>query len=131
MSGACPRTYCISRGVAFMIEKIRRNHQVIEQKKKESIEQRKQKALKAAKDIANMLKDKYGVSNVVLYGSLVNGRFDDYSDIDLYVEGLGEGYFTALHEAQMIAGDIEVSIACSTDVLESLRKNIQLTGVKL
>lgn len=114
-----------------MIEKIRRNHQVIEQKKKQKIELRKQKALKAAKDVANMLKDKYGVSNVVLYGSLVNGRFDDYSDIDLYVESLGEGYFTALHEAQMIAGAIEVSIACGTDVLESLRKNIQQTGVKL
>ena len=133
MSGACPRTYGISRmgGAAFMIEKIRRNHQVIEQRKKQNIEVRKQQALKAAKDVATMLKDKYGVSNVVLYGSLVNGRFDDYSDIDLYVEGLGEGYFTALHEAQMIAGDIEVSIACSTDVLESLRKNIQLNGVKL
>lgn len=126
-SGAVPK----KEGAALMIEKIRRNHQLIEQKKKQNIELRKQKALKAAKDVANMLKDKYGVSNVVLYGSLVNGRFDDYSDIDLYVEGLGEGYFTALHEAQMIAGDIEVSIACNTDVLESLHKDIQQTGVKL
>ncbi|MEA1960393.1 MAG: nucleotidyltransferase domain-containing protein [Bacillota bacterium] len=114
-----------------MIEEIRKNHLVIEQKKKQNIEVRRNTALKAAEDIAKMLKEKYCVLSVVLYGSLVGGKFDSYSDIDLYVEGLGEDYFTALHEAQMIAGDIEVSIACSTDVLESLRENIQQNGVKL
>ncbi len=114
-----------------MIEEIRKKHRAIEQKKKQDTGLRKQKALKAAKEVATMLKEKYGVSNVVLYGSLVNGKFDDYSDIDLYVENLNEDYFAAFHEAQMIAGDIEVSIACSTDVVESLYKNIQQNGVKL
>jgi predicted nucleotidyltransferase len=114
-----------------MIEEIRKKHQAIEQNKKQNRELRKQKALKAAKEIAAMLKEKYGVANVVLYGSLANGKFDDYSDIDLYVENLDEDYFAALHEAQMIAGDIEVSLACDTDVVESLYENIQQNGVKL
>lgn len=114
-----------------MIEEIRKMHQAIEQNKKQNRELRKQKALKAAKEIAAMLKEKYGVANVMLYGSLVNGKFDDYSDIDLYVENLDKGYFPALHEAQMIAGDIEVSIACDTDVIESLYEYIQQNGVKL
>ncbi len=114
-----------------MIEEIRKNHRLIEQKKKQDIGLRKQRALKTAEDIATMLKEKYYVSSVVLYGSLADGKFDNYSDIDLYVEGLGEDYFAALHEAQMIAGDIEVSIACSTDVFESLRKKIEQNGVQL
>jgi predicted nucleotidyltransferase len=114
-----------------MIEEIRKKHQAIEQNKKQNRELRKQKALKAAKEIAAMLKEKYGVANVALYGSLVNGKFDDYSDIDLYVENLDEDYFAALHEAQMIAGDIEVSLACGTDVVDSLYENIQQNGVKL
>lgn len=98
-----------------MIGEIRKKHQAIEQNKKQNRELRKQKALKAAKEIAAMLKEKYGVANVVLYGSLVNGKFDDYSDIDLYVENFDEDYFAALHEAQMIAGDIEVSLARGTE----------------
>lgn len=114
-----------------MIEEIRKNHRLMEQEKKQNIEMRKQKALKAANDIAAMLKEKYCVSRVMLFGSLIDGKFDDYSDIDLYVEELSEGYFAALHEAQMIAGDIDVSIACSTDIMESLRLNIEKKGVQL
>jgi predicted nucleotidyltransferase len=114
-----------------MIEEIRKNHRLMEREKKQIIEQRKQKAIKAANDIAAILKEKYCVSRVVLFGSLVDGKFDDYSDIDLYVEELEEDYFAALHEAQMIAGEIEVSIACSTDVVDSMRLNIEEKGVQL
>lgn len=114
-----------------MIEEIRKNHRLMEQEKKQNIELRKQKALEAANDIAAMLKKKYCVSRIMLFGSLIEGQFDNYSDIDLYVEDLSEDYFAALHDAQMIAGDIDVSIACSTDVMESLRLNIEKKGVRL
>jgi predicted nucleotidyltransferase len=62
-----------------MIEEIRKNHRLMEREKKQIIEQRKQKAIKAANDIAAMLKEKYCVSRVVLFGSLVDGKFDDQS----------------------------------------------------
>lgn len=47
-------------------------------------------ALKKAGEMALVLKNKYGVKKVVLFGSAVNGKFWEHSDLDIAVYGLIE-----------------------------------------
>ncbi|QJB29508.1 MULTISPECIES: nucleotidyltransferase family protein [unclassified Limnospira] len=50
--------------------------------------------------IVEMLVSQFGVRRVILFGSLVRGRFRETSDIDLAVEGLRKkDYFLAVAEA--------------------------------
>lgn len=65
-------------------------------KKKEGLA-RKHKAWLEAKRIAYMLGKKFSATEVILYGSLSHKErpFDQASDIDLAVRGLGDKYFKA------------------------------------
>jgi predicted nucleotidyltransferase len=50
--------------------------------------------LEAAHQIADMLRKRYSVSQVILFGSLLGKeRFDECSDIDLAVTGLDPAFF--------------------------------------
>ena len=56
----------------------------------------KKKALKEVRHIANILGSQFGAKEVILYGSLVEGKkFDFASDIDLAIKGLTNNYFRA------------------------------------
>ena len=82
----------------------------------------------AAEKVAGMLAGEYGVKKVVLFGSVLNGRFGEASDIDLGVEGLEKGSFIrALVEAETLAG-FPVDIKPLEDVRESFRERIRKTG---
>ena len=61
------------------------------------MKQRQQEGLRVAKKCADLLKKKYGVTKVVLFGSLLNHKKITYhSDIDLAVWNLpGKDYFKA------------------------------------
>ena len=52
---------------------------------------RAREARAAAEAAARRIGERLGVRRVVLFGSLVRGRFHDRSDIDLAIEGLPEG----------------------------------------
>ncbi len=53
-------------------------------------------ALNEARKISDILSLKFGASEVILYGSLLEKKyFDETSDIDLAVKGLGDKYFRA------------------------------------
>jgi predicted nucleotidyltransferase len=45
-------------------------------------------ALSLAKEIADFLKEKYGASRILLFGSRATGKFTSESDIDIYFEGV-------------------------------------------
>ncbi len=55
---------------------------------------RAREARAAAEAAARRIGERLGVRRVVLFGSLVRGRFHDRSDIDLAIEGLPEGKLT-------------------------------------
>ncbi|MGK7933435.1 MAG: nucleotidyltransferase family protein [Microcystaceae cyanobacterium] len=65
-----------------------------------AMKQRQQEGLKIARQCAALLKAKYGVTKVVLFGSLLNyEEMTTHSDIDLAVWDLPEkDYFKALAE---------------------------------
>jgi predicted nucleotidyltransferase len=58
----------------------------------------REEAIRTARKMADILVKEFGVTRVILFGSVVKEKcFDDSSDIDLEVEGLRKrAYFTAL-----------------------------------
>ncbi len=44
----------------------------------------------------NILTHHYRVKRIILFGSMVNGKINYRSDVDLVVEGLGDQYFKAI-----------------------------------
>lgn len=60
-------------------------------------EQLKKKAFSTAKEVAQILGEKFGAKKVILYGSLARGKyFDSASDVDIAVSGIEDKYFKAL-----------------------------------
>ncbi len=58
-----------------------------------------------------VLSGKFGAQKVYLFGSLVDGRFHQRSDIDLAVEGLEPRlYFKALSKVYDFSGGFEVDL---------------------
>jgi predicted nucleotidyltransferase len=74
--------------------------------------QRQKEGLEVAKKCANFLKQKYGVTKVVLFGSLLNHEQMTYhSDIDLAVWGLPEkDYFKAVGFLLEISGNFSIDL---------------------
>ena len=61
------------------------------------IEEWEQVAWINAKSAANLLRERFGATKVIVFGSLVRDRFKEDSDIDLAVEGLASAdFFEAL-----------------------------------
>lgn len=88
-------------------------------------------ALSRAKGTADFLKREYGVSKVILYGSLTDGFFHERSDIDILIEGFS-GPFWEMHSAvDRLAEPFPLSIVCSEDADESLLKHVFDKGVPL
>jgi predicted nucleotidyltransferase len=94
-------------------------------------EERYHKAWKAAREVAVMLKDRYEVKEVYLYGSLAWGGFDRHSDIDLFLVGFEGNYWQACSEAEAIATPVSVSLACEEDCFDSLKEKVRAKGVLL
>lgn len=84
-----------------------------------------------ARRIAAMLKDEYGVSEVVVYGSLVEGGFDAHSDIDVMVDGFAGPFWKMYSDAGMVADPFPLSIVRREDAAPSLVEHVLRRGVKL
>ena len=76
------------------------------------MKQRQKKGLDVAKKCANFLKEKYGVTKVILFGSLLNyEKMTPHSDIDLAVWGLPEkDYFKAVGFLLEIADSFSINL---------------------
>ena len=90
-----------------------------------------QRALQKAEEISTMLRMKYGVKQIYLYGSLAWGGFDNHSDIDLFMIGFTGNYWQAFSDAEAIGMPIEVSLACEEDCQDSLKNKVLAKGVLL
>jgi len=110
----------------------------VERKKKEEEKMKvlSQKALKEAKRIAEMLRERYGVGKVVLFGSLAKylrgtGEFTERSDIDLAVEGLPkEEYFKVLSEINRFS-EFEIDLIDLEGCPEFLKRLIKREGIEI
>lgn len=94
--------------------------------------QRQALASDIASRCANMLRERYGATRVVLFGSLARGTFGLRSDIDIAVWGVSSvEYFDVLPELMAAGGEIEVNLVRHEAASASLRESIARDGVEL
>lgn len=98
----------------------------LEEEKKRRLLQKK--GFELAEKAAHFLAKRYNIKKVVLFGSLVRGRYKKDSDIDLAVEGLRkEDYIRALAEVESLVGrpiDIKPLEGCG----EFFKKRVERGG---
>lgn len=85
------------------------------------------------REAAAVLKSRFGVRRVILFGSLAHAAwFMPDSDVDLAVEGLvGQAYWQAWRLLEEVIGDHPVDLIEIETAGESLRRAIQRYGVEL
>ena len=93
----------------------------------------REQLLDRVREAAAVLKVRFGVRRVVLFGSLAHAAwFVPDSDVDLAVEGLaGDDYWRAWRQIEGIIGDWPVDLIEIEMAGESLRRAIQRYGVEL
>lgn len=85
-----------------------------------------------ARQLAQLLVERYGVARVVLVGSLARGDFGCRSDIDLAVEGLPpEAFFAAGAELERVAAGIGVDLVPLETASAFFREEAARDGVVL
>ena len=91
-------------------------------------------AIKKAKRVAKMLKSKYGVKEVILFGSLI-WRPDflwSGTDIDLMVKGLDdERYYEILADISSVSHPIHIDLIPFEKAWPSVRKRAIKEGLRL
>jgi predicted nucleotidyltransferase len=95
---------------------------------------RRELAIEKAKWVAKILKDKYKVKEVILFGSLI-WRQDfiwERTDIDLLVRGLKDDrYFEALADISEISHPFHVDLIPFEKAWPSVKKRALNEGVRL
>ena len=79
----------------------------------------------------SMLRERYGVTEVTLFGSVAAGETSGDSDLDLAVRGLPrERYFEALADVMELTR-APVDLVRLEEVVDSLRERIEAEGERL
>ncbi|MEM3432735.1 MAG: nucleotidyltransferase domain-containing protein [Candidatus Methanomethyliaceae archaeon] len=92
------------------------------------IEQRRKRAWELANKAARLLKEKYAVYRVVVFGSLLHeGRFTLWSDVDLAAWGLTDrNWLKAMSEVRYLSDEIEINLVdvtcCSLELLAVIER---------
>lgn len=97
----------------------------------ERLEDRRKEAWEKARAVATMLKERFSAEQVVLYGSLARGDFQEGSDIDLLVEGMRGSYWDMYVAAEECAAPFEVNVVCREDARPALIEAAMKEGVIL
>ncbi len=103
-------------------------------KQEQVLRQRKLDLRRKATVCALTLKEKYRVTQVILFGSLTGDKpIHERSDIDLAVEGLpSKDYFHALTTLYEIApSDVNIDLITLEDAPDTLYQRIKTTGENL
>lgn len=94
---------------------------------------RRERAWEVARRASTLLKERFGATRVVVFGSLAHGRwFSKTSDIDLAAWGLkDEDYFTAVARLQDLSPEFEIDLVAMERCKPSLRETILKEGTPL
>lgn len=97
----------------------------------EKLYRKKEHLVKKVKLCARKIKE-LGGKRVILFGSLVTGKFRKDSDIDIAVEGLSvDAYFKALGILEETLDDVTFDLIDLKEALPSVKKRIQREGIEL
>lgn len=100
---------------------------------REARKHRSQLAWEVARRAADVLREHFGASRVVVFGSLVGGRsFSRWSDIDLAAWGLPpDDYFVAVARLQDLSPEFEIDLVAMEYCRPELLKVILHEGREL
>jgi predicted nucleotidyltransferase len=90
---------------------------------------RQERAWRLARQAAELLKTRYGVQQVSVFGSLAHpDRFTQWSDVDLAAWGLtASNWLKASAAVRSLAGDIELNVVdvsgCSAELLAAIERD--------
>jgi predicted nucleotidyltransferase len=93
----------------------------------------RERAFVVVRKAADLLKQKYGATRVILFGSLAHGAwFTPRSDIDIYSEGVPVDAFLEADAAiQGIDRSFKVDLVEPQECSPELRKRIEQEGIEL
>ncbi len=114
------------------LEAAKQRHVPVEELSPDAKRER-ERLLERVRAAAHILKTRFGVRRVVLFGSLAHAAwFAEDSDVDLAVEGLaGKDYWEAWRTVEEIVGDRPVDLIDIETSSESLRQAVERHGVEL
>jgi predicted nucleotidyltransferase len=92
-----------------------------------------QQVLARVKTAAELLRKRFKVENVILFGSLTNPEwFSSHSDVDLAVVGLADAdYWTAWRSVEEVISDRDIDLVTLEHASESLKQVISEEGILL
>ncbi len=94
---------------------------------------RRERAWEVARKAATILKERFGATRVLVFGSLAHRAwFTPRSDIDLCVDGIPvDKFFHAEAEIEALASGFKVDLVDSTECSPKLQKQVEEEGVEL
>ncbi len=100
---------------------------------RQAAEERRQAAWNLARRAARLLRDEFGATRVIAFGSLAHGAwFEQRSDIDLAVEGIpAEAFWRAWCALDRLDPTVEFDLIALESAPERLRDEIAQQGVAL
>ena len=104
-----------------------------QQQAEAEIGQRRQKAWQIAKQAAHLLREEFGVSRVVVFGSLARDHgFNRWSDVDIAAWGIApEDTFRAIGVVMDLGTDISVNLVDVNTARPSLVAVIERDGISV
>ncbi len=96
-------------------------------------ERRRQQAWRVAQQAAELLRDQYGASKVVAFGSLAHGDwYTPWSDIDLAAWGIpADRFYSAVAAVTGLSPIFRVDLVDSDACRPTLRKTLEREAVEL
>jgi uncharacterized protein len=89
-------------------------------------------AMEKAKKISRLLKNKYNINEVILFGSLAEDKFRENSDIDIAIPNYdGKEYMKIVKDVIYIASPYKVDLLPLEKASNSLKRKIAERGVIL
>ncbi len=116
-----------------VMARYRRTAQAREAARRREIEGRRQAAWSVARQAAAVLRETFGATRVIAFGSLAHGAwFGPRSDIDLAVEGVpADAFWRAWAALDRLAPGFEIDLVAIEAASERLRDEIISQGVAL
>ena len=96
-----------------------------------ALDERYQRAWRVVRNVAQIVKDAFGATRILAFGSLVNKNlFHPNSDIDLAAWGVDETrYFRAVGQLLSIDPEMEIDLVMAEDARPALLRRIENEGV--
>jgi predicted nucleotidyltransferase len=103
------------------------------EREQQALAQRRERAWELARQAARLLKEQFGATRVVVFGSLVHeGCFTPWSDVDIAAWGIAPAdTFRAIGAVMDLGGDIEVNLVDMGTCRPSIQAVIEQEGVEL